>query len=102
MSRRLLNHNDLGASSSNLPVQNPFEIVKPKPVPVHTFVPSTPIFLSADEWNAICDKTRDATIPFKVEVTVIDNKDEEEDDKINVEEVVEEVYVPKRVRKSKK
>lgn len=104
MSRRLLNMNtNLGSSSASLQVENPMELVKPKPVPVQNFIPNEPIILTKDEWEAVCSKTKDASVPFTVQITVI-NKEEEQDDKINVEEVehVEEVYQPKRVRKSKK
>lgn len=104
MSRRLLNNKNLGVSFQSRPVENPFEMVKPTPIPVHTFVPSTPIFLTAEQWNSICDKTHDATTPFRVEVTVIDKTEEAvEEDGIGVEEVKDdEPYVPKRGRKSKK
>lgn len=107
MSRRLLNMNtNLGSSTASLPVDNPMELVKPKPVVVQNFVPNEPIILTKEQWEAVCSKTKDASVPFTVQITVINTEEEEpeHDDKINFEEVekIEEVYIPKRVRKSKK
>lgn len=107
MSRRLLNNSNLGVSSKSLPVENVFEMVKSTPVPVRTYTPATPIFLTQEQWDAICDKTQDATAPFKVEITVIDKSQHnsaEKDDGIHLDELKEELepYVPKRVRKNKK
>ena len=101
MSRRLLNYDDLGVSSSALPiVENPIELLKPKPVPVQNYVPQEPIILSKEQWDFICSRTHDATAPFTVTVTVVDKK-EEEDEGVE-EQKDEEPYVPKRGRKSKK
>lgn len=105
MSRRLLNKNNLGTSSSSLPVENPMELIKPKPIVPHTFIPNEPIILTKEQWEAVCERTYDATIPFKVEVTVIEKIEQQraEVEEVNEEEEMkEEVYVPKRVRKSKK
>ena len=113
MSRRLLNHNDLGVSSSSLPVENPIELVMNKPKPVQNYVPSEPIILTKEQWQFVCNKTHDASIPFKVEVTVTDtthegifpqgNTTNEEEDEEGVDQVKdEETYVPKRTRKSRK
>ena len=97
MSRRLLN---LEKPKMTLPeIGNPMELVKPRPVVVQTIIPNEPVFLSKEQWDAICSKTHDVATPFKIEVTVIDKTEEEEDE---VEEVKEEVYVPKKTRKSKK
>jgi len=96
MSRRCLN---LEKPKHVLPeiVGNPMELVKPKPVVVQTIVPNEPVFLTKDQWDAICFKTHDVATPFKIEVTVIENKEEDEEE---VKE--EEVYVPKKTRKTKK
>jgi hypothetical protein len=101
MSRRLLNTDDLGASSSSLlSGVNPMDIVKPKPVIPQHYVPNEPIFLTKEQWDFVCSKTHDATVPFKVEVTVIDKS--EEDEGVEEEKEQEDRYVPKRTRKSKK
>lgn len=100
MSRRLLNHNDLGVSSNNLPVENVMEMVKPKPVQVSNYIPNEPIILTAEQWAMICDKTHDASAPFTVTVTVLEKKEEEEEGAEEVKE--EEPYVPKRGRKARK
>jgi len=95
--------NNLGVSSANLSsAENPMEIVKPKPIIVQKFVPNEPIFLSAEQWNAVCDKTKDASLPFTVEITVT-NKEKEDDNAVEEEkeEIQEEVYVPRK-RKTKK
>lgn len=99
MSRRLLNMNNLGVSSSNIVLENPMEIIKPKPVPVSNYIPNEPIIFTKEQWEAICDKTHDASIPFTVSITVMDKKEEH----VDVEEVKEEEpeYVPKK-RRSKK
>lgn len=103
MSRRIAMLNSLGNSSANLPsVENPMELVKPKPIVVQKFVPNEPIFLTADEWNAICDKTKDASLPFTVEITVLEKEKQDDSPAEEEKEVQGEVYVPKRVRKSKK
>jgi hypothetical protein len=107
MSRRLLNNSNLGMPAPTLPVENVFEMVKPTPIPVRTYTPSTPIFLTQEQWNAICDKTQDATVPFSVTVTVVDKSQHnsaEKDDEINLDELKEglEPYVPKKTRKTKK
>lgn len=111
MSRRLLNMNNLGASSAKLPsVENPLELVMNKPKPVTTYVPNEPIILTKEQWELVCSKTHDATLPFSVTITI---KDKEDDTLANdmkdlaIENVVEEdkneePYVPKRVRKIKK
>jgi hypothetical protein len=97
-----MNHN-LGVSiPPPPPVENVFEIVKPKPDPVHSFVPNTPIFLTTEQWNAICDQTKDATIPFKVEVTIINKEEGDQGEEEQKEENDETPYVPKKPRKNKK
>ena len=104
MSRRLLNMNNLGVPPAPSPVENPMEIFKPKPIPVHNFIPNEPIILTKEEWEAVCSKTHDATIPFKVEITVIEKPEQNavEVEEEGVEEnKEEEVYVPKK-RRSKK
>ena len=102
MSRRLLNKNNLGVSSPNIVLENPMEIVKPKPVPVQNYVPNEPIIFTKEQWEAICEKTYDASIPFTVSITVVDKQEEDQE---GVEEVKEEIqepeYVPKK-RRSKK
>lgn len=101
MSRRLLNLNDLGVSSPNYPVENPMEMVKPKPVPVSNYIPNEPIVLTKQQWEFVCSKTHDASLPFTVQVTVMDKNEEDEDE--GLEEVKEEEqYIPKRTKKSKK
>lgn len=99
MSRRCLN---LG-NNKTVPVEigNPMDLVKPKPVVVQTITPNEPVFLTRDQWDAICCKTHDVATPFKVEITVIENKEEDDE---GAEEVKEEEtpYIPKRTRKSKK
>lgn len=106
MSRRLLNN--LGASKPLPPptTSNPLELVMAKPRPVQHYIPNEPIFLTKEQWDFICNKTNDATTPFTVEITVIDKEDKQVDAAVGVEEmkqeVVEQEYIPKRVRKSKK
>lgn len=106
MSRRLLNMNNLGVPPAPSPVENPMEIFKPKPIPVHSFIPNEPIILTKEQWEAVCSKTRDATIPYKVEITIIE-KPEQKGDEVEEEEGVEEnkdeetPYLPKK-RRSKK
>lgn len=101
MSRRLLNMNDLGISPPSIPVENPIEMIKPKPVPVHHFIPNEPIILTKEQWEFVCSKTHDATIPFKVEVTVIEKPELNEAEE-NEENKEEEPYVPKKTRRTKK
>lgn len=99
MSRRLLNLEKAKVAPAEL--TNPMELVKPRPVAVQNFIPNEPVFLTKDQWDMVYAKTYDATAPFKVEVTVIDDKKEEED---GVEEVKEEEtpYIPRKTRKTKK
>ena len=100
MSRRCLNIS-LEKPKHVLPeIGNPMDLVKPKPVVVQTFIPNEPVFLTRDQWDAICYKTHDVATPFKIEVTVIENKEEDDDGTEEVKE--EEIYVPKKTRKSKK
>ena len=98
MSRRCLNL----SNNKTVPVEigNPMDLVKPKPVVVQTITPNEPVFLTRDQWDAICSKTHDVATPFKIEVTVIENKEEDDEGAEEVKE--EETYVPKKTRKSKK
>lgn len=98
MSRRSLNNNHLGASASNIVLENPMEMIKPKPITVSNYIPNEPIILTKEQWQTICDRTHDASLPFTVSITVID-KEEEEQEGV---EVKESEYVPKRTKKSKK
>ena len=96
MSRRCLNLEKLKPALPE--IGNPMDLVKPKPVAVQTFIPNEPVFLTKEQWDAICFKTHDVATPFKVEVTVTDDKKDEED----VAGKDEEAYIPKKTRKSKK
>lgn len=98
MSRRSLNNNHLGASSSNIVLENPMEMIKPKPIPVQNYIPNEPIILTKEQWQTICDRTHDASLPFTVSITVMDKEEEEQE---GVEEIQEPEYVPKK-RRSKK
>lgn len=105
MSRRFAMLNSLGnqSSSANLPsVENPMELVKPKPIVVSNYVPQEPIILSAEEWNLVCSKTKDASLPFTVQITVMEKEKEDNSPAEEEKEVQGEVYVPKRMRKYKK
>ena len=107
MSRRLLNKNNLGNSTPSLPVENPIELIMNKPKPVLNYVPNEPIILTKEQWEVVCSKTHDATVPFTVTITVKDNEndtlvDSVKDLAIDNEEKEEENYVPKRIRKNKK
>jgi hypothetical protein len=91
-------------------VENPLDLVMNRPKPVTNYQPNEPIFLTAEQWAMVCDKTRDATTPFTVTITVTDNKEDTLIGDVRdlviddgVEEQKEEPeYVPKRVRKNKK
>ena len=100
MSRRLLNET-LGDINQDLPqvAENPLDLVLPKPKPVQNFIPNEPIFLTKTQWDFICSKTVDVSTPFSVEVTVMD--DRKQDEEVKEEEVKEEeeTYIPKRGRK---
>ena len=102
MSRRLLNINDLGDSTNFSPVENIFEIIKPKPVPMSNYIPNEPIILTAEQWKMVCDKTHDATLPFTVQITVMDKQEEDQDGLEETKgDIQEPEYVPKK-RRSKK
>lgn len=111
MSRRLLNMNNLGGSSLNLSsVESPLEIVMNKPKPVTNYQPNEPIILTKEQWDLVCSKTHDASLPFTVTITVQDKEDDTLVGSVKdlaigdgvVEEKDEEPYIPKRVRKNKK
>jgi hypothetical protein len=80
-----------------------------KPKPVTTLVPNEPIILTKDQWDLVVSKTYDASIPFKVEITVMDKENDTivgDVSNLAIEEGVdeskeEEPYVPRKVRKSK-